>query len=368
MKICSPQLGMDPNSTLGGEVHDHFVLQNLARLGEKIYVYLPKKRDYQKHRNLTVQYAPIKHIPAFLFNIIEIPYLFKIYKKEKFQILRVHSPYFVGLGSLFFKLFNKQVPVVATYHLIENGFVFNLINRLTAQKYDAIFTVSKFVKNWLVKNYGVEADKVQVVYNGVNPSLKPQAKSLSLLKKFNLQDKFVILFMGVLIERKNPMFLLEIYKQLKSKHREVALIICGKGHLKSKLEKFTKENNLSDVIFANEAYGEEKLELFNLCDVFALPSKNEGFGLVVAEAMACRKAVIVADNSSLREIVKAGEDGILAKTDNTNDWTQKLEELLTNKRLREKLGANAYRKAKNLFNWGNAVHAHQKLFEKLTNA
>lgn len=359
---------MDPNSVLGGEVHDHFVLQNLAQSGEKIYVYLPNKRNYQKHQNLTVQYAPIKHIPAFLFNIIEIPYLFKIYKKEKFQILRVHSPYFVGLGSLLFKLFNKQVPVVATYHLVENGLAFDLINRLTAQKYTAIFTVSNFVKNWLVQKYGVDSGKVHVVYNGVDPSLKPQAKSLSLLKKFNLQGKFVILFIGVLEDRKNPMFIMEIYKQLKSKHKEIAIVICGRGHLRPKLEKFTKENNLSDVIFINEAYGKEKQELFNLCDVFALPSKNEGFGLVVAEAMVCRKAVVVSNNSSLKEIVKDGKDGILAETDDEEDWIQKLERLLVDKRLREKLGANGYRKAKNLFNWENAAQAHQKLFEKLTNA
>jgi len=87
LKICSPQLGFNPNSDLGGEVHDHFVLHSLAKRGHTIFVYLPKDRPYGKHHNIIVQRAPFKHIPAFLFNFLIIPYLFSTYKKEKFDIL-----------------------------------------------------------------------------------------------------------------------------------------------------------------------------------------------------------------------------------------------------------------------------------------
>ena len=106
MKVCSPQLGLSPNSDLGGEVHDHFILQGLANRGHKIFVFLPKDKDYQHNKNIVVSRAPFKHIPAITFNLLIIPYLFKTYRKEKFDILRVHNPYFVGLGALFFKFFH----------------------------------------------------------------------------------------------------------------------------------------------------------------------------------------------------------------------------------------------------------------------
>ena len=121
LKICSPQLGLNPNSDLGGEVHDHFVLQSLAKNGHKIFIYLPKDRPYQRHHNIIVARAPIKHIPAILFNFLVIPYLFRTYKKEKFDILRVHNPYFVGLGALIFKIFHPQVPIATIHHLAENN-------------------------------------------------------------------------------------------------------------------------------------------------------------------------------------------------------------------------------------------------------
>src|SRR4030042_5675118 len=134
LKICCPQLGLNPNSDLGGEVHDHFVLHSLAKRGHKIFVYLPKDRPYEKHPNLIITRAPIKHIPALLFNFLVIPYLFKTYKKEKFDILRVHNPYFVGLGALFFKFFHPNVPIVTTHHLVEVSFLFDTINKITVPK------------------------------------------------------------------------------------------------------------------------------------------------------------------------------------------------------------------------------------------
>ena len=99
LKICSPQLGLDPNSDLGGEVHDHHVLQGLAKRGHKIFVYLPKGRSYRKHKNIVVERVPFKHIPAFAFNFIALPYLFRTYNRERFDILRIHTPYFLGIAA-----------------------------------------------------------------------------------------------------------------------------------------------------------------------------------------------------------------------------------------------------------------------------
>lgn len=350
MKICSPQLGLDPNSCLGGEVHDYFVIKNLAKNGHKVYIYLPKGREYEKHKNIIVEHVPIKHIPAILYNLIVIPYLFKTYNREKFDILRIHNPYFLGLGALTFKFFHPNIPILTTYHLTEENPLYDFINRLTIKRYDKIVCVSNYLKNWIIKKYGVDEEKVTVIYNGVDPSLKPNVKNQTLEKKYNLKGKFTILFMGLLIQRKNPMFLLKVFKLLKAENDDVSLIICGKGPLKGQVNDFIKKNDLTDIHLIDSVYGKDKVDIFNLCDVFALPSSNEGFGLVVAEAMACAKPVIVAANSSLSEIVTNGKDGYLLNF-NAQKWVNKIKTLMSDKYLRERIGNNGKNKSKLQFNW-----------------
>lgn len=364
MKICSPQLGLAINSVLGGEVHDHFVIQGLANKGHKIFVYLPKDRSYQKNNNVIVSRAPIKHIPAITFNLFIIPYLFSQYKKEKFEILRVHNPYFVGIGALLFKFFHPEVKIVATHHLSEDSFFFNLINKLTVSKYDVIIAVSNHLKNWLIESFKINQSKVHVIYNGVDPMLKPMPKSQILIKEFNLKGKFVFLFIGLLIRRKNPIFLLQIFKELRKKDKDVALIICGRGPLKEQIKKFINANSLSNVHMLDEAFNEKKVSVFNLCDVFTLPSQKEGFGLVVAEAMACGKPVIASANSSLPEIVKSGENGYLLEGD-PQEWASKLLMLKKNNRLRTKLGKNAAEKAHIDFDWSKAITRHENVYKNL---
>ncbi len=362
MKICSPQLGLNPNSHLGGEVHDHFILQSLANKGNKIFVYLPKNRPYQKNKNMIVEYAPIKHIPAILFNLTVIPYLFRTYKREKFDILRIHNPYFLGLGALVLKLFYPNIPIITTYHLVEENPLYNYVNKLTAKRYDKIVCVSNYLKNWLIKKYGVDEKKIFVIYNGVDPIIKPEIKNKTLVKKYNLEDKFTILYMGLLIPRKNPMFLLEVFKQLKTENKNVSLLICGKGLLKSHIEDFIRKNNLRDVHLINYVYGQDKADIFNICDVFAFPSTNEGFGLVVAEAMTCTKPVIVADNSSLCEIVTDGKDGYLVELD-VQEWVNKIKILINDNYLRQKIGNNGKIKSKLLYSWSRSIQKYETVLK-----
>lgn len=366
MKICSPQLGLDPKSYLGGEVHDYFVIKNLAKSGHKIFVYLPKNRSHEKHKNVFVEYAPIKHIPAIMFNLIIIPYLFKTYKREKFDILRIHNPYFLGLGAQVFKLFHPNVPVITTFHLVEENPLYDLINKFTVRKYDKIVCVSHYLKNWLVAKYHVDEKKITVIYNGVDPSLKPKIINQTLVKKYDLENKFTILFMGLLIPRKNPMFLLEVFRQLKKEIGNIALVISGVGPSKYQMDDFIKKHQLNDAHLIDPVYGKQKVDIFNLCDVFTLPSLNEGFGLVVAEAMACAKPVIVTANSSLSELVTDGKEGYLLNL-NPHEWVSKIKALIVDNKLRKIVGTNGKNKVESQFNWKGFSQKYENVINNMIN-
>src|SRR3989344_5544396 len=126
MVICSPQLGLNPKSILGGEVFDREILLGLAKKGIKIEIILPKNKPYDKNiKNWNITHLPISHFPAIFGNVLYLPYLFLIHKKSKYEIIRLHQPQFLGLLALIFKLFHKNVKIVATYHQFrETNFMF----------------------------------------------------------------------------------------------------------------------------------------------------------------------------------------------------------------------------------------------------
>lgn len=368
IRICSPELGLSPQSVLGGEVHDREILKALAKLGVEVEILLPKNRPYNKTiKNWQVKYASIKHIfPAYLFNLLVIPYLFKTYKEKQFRILRIHSPYFVGPAALFFKLFHKEVVLIPSYHLKEKNPFFNLINKLTMKKWDRVITVSHYLKKTLVDDYQVDSKKIKVIYNGVSSIFKPQKKDSRLVKKLGLKGKRVLLYVGLLTKRKNVGFLFDVLAKIKKEYPKAILLICGDGPEKKKLIRQAERWQLNDrVIFTGPYYSKDLVKIFNLADIFVFPSKNEGFGLVVAEAMACKKPVIVSNNSSLPEIVDEGKNGFLAETNNLKDWEKKLRILIENKSLREEFGKKGRRKILKSFSWEKAAQKTYKFYKNL---
>lgn len=347
LRICSPQLGLDPQSILGGEIYDHEVLKGLAELGVKVDILLPKNRPYDKTiKNWHVNFLPITHIPAYLFNLLELPYLFAIYRRRPFQILRLHAPYFTGIGAWLFKLFHPQVKLVATYHQARRDWPFDLINRLFIHRWDAIITDSLAAKQDLIRRFNLLPHKITVIPGGAPPDLKPNWR-----RKHKITT---LLFMGLLTPRKNPLFLIKVIKKLAS---PVKLIFCGDGPLKSKLT--------THAIIHPPVFGKAKQQLYSQADIFVHPALHEGLPLVVLEAMACGLPVVISAGFSAAEMIDHGKTGYLAKTNDVKDWVDKLNLLINNAALRHRFGRAARAKQLRQFSWAKAAQAHLHLFKSL---
>lgn len=367
MRICSPQLGLSEKSVLGGEVHDVNLLKELAQKGVLIDVLLPKGRDTFGHKNLFVKRLPFKSVfPPHLFNLYALSYIFGDYSKNKFDILRIHSPYFLGFAALVFKKKNPNVKVVTTIHLKETRPDFKVILSNTINVYDHIFAVSNYLKDWIIREYGVDPQKITVVYNGVDNSLKPESKNKQLQKRLNLENKVTLLNIGLLVNRKNPLVLLDIYKRLVINYPNLALLFCGSGPLKHEINKIIKDDRWKErVRIIEPVFGKDKKDVFNLADIFIFPSQNEGFGLVAAEAMACGKPVIASDNSSLPELVEENETGYLAQTNDLDTWINKITELIDNPKRRVEFGKKARVKQQTEFTWEKVADKTLKVYKEL---
>lgn len=366
IKIYSPLLGMSPLAKLGGEVHDYNLIKYLCLKNNKVEVLLPKGAKYEPQPNLKVNYLPINHIfPPHLFNILVIPYIFKKCLKKDMDILRIHTPYFLGFAALFVKTFFPTTKIVTTIHLKEERFDLHWILKMTIGSYDHIFTVSKYLKNWLINSYNFDPNKITVIYNGVEGILKPANKDKQLVKKYKVAGKVVLLTIGSLISRKNILFLIDLFEKVLQKKKNVSLVICGKGYLKKQIKKTISGKNIKNITLIDSAYGQSKAKLINLTDIFLFPSLNEGFGLVAVEALACGIPVIASDNTSLPEIINNRKNGLLAKTSNLNDWLNKCLMLINDSSYRKRLGRNGRKDLNKNFSWDVVTEKTLKVLEKL---
>ncbi len=178
-----------------------------------------------------------------------------------------------------------------------------------------------------------------------------------------MHKKKVLLFLGGLKKRKNPVFLINLFKRLNNK--DLVLIIAGDGPLRKEMQSRTKKNALSDrVIFTGFVSENKKTDFYNLADIVLLPSLKEGFGMIAAEAGACGKTVIASDNSSLKEIIINGKTGFLAKTNDIDDWIKKINSLIANQSAAKNMGWQARQRIINKFNWNKNIASQLKVYQK----
>jgi len=355
ISICSPQLGLSPESNSGGEVYDREVISHLCQKNITVHTLLPRGRTFPKLDNLKVKHALIRSmIPPYFFNLFVFPYLLKTYFVHRFDILRVHNPYFVGPSALLFKYMFPKVPLVLSHLHLENGFN-QFIDRLTIKKYDHIITISQSTKNEIVENFNYPASKISVAYPGVDKKFQPAPRP---------KNKITLLFLGGLKPRKNLTFLLQVFKKLN--HKKLRLVFAGTGPLLNKLKNKSSQLQLQEQIeFLGFIPEKDKVKLYQSADILLLPSLKEGFGMTITEAGACAVPAVGADHYSIKEIIKDNQTGFLAQPNNIDDWVDKINQLIKSPSLRQKMGKQAQKHVRRKFSWDKNINTHLKVFKKL---
>jgi len=223
----------------------------------------------------------------------------------------------------------------------------------------AIFTISRFSKNAIIKAYRVNPKQVVVTYPGINTMLNDKCKMLNMEKKYGIA-KHYILSVGTIQPRKNYTRLIAAFsgflKSNKQRFGEIDLVIVGKkGWIVEEILEAPKTYQVADrVKFLDFVPDNDLPALYRGALCFALPSLYEGFGLPVLEAMACGCPVVVSRVSSLPEI--AGESGIYVDPTSVESITKGLltavrERNLMQGKIRVKKGLEQVKK----FSWDKAA-------------
>ena len=367
MIIYSPQLGLSPTSTLGGEVYDRETLTRLAKSGHKIRVLLPRNRFHDQLKNFKIDFAPLTHIPAHFYNLFWLPCALKLAQKKQFQLLRIHVPEFFGPGVWVFKQLFPRIPVIGHYHLDETGFIFNFVNRLFLNCHDLVIADSHYLASQIKKKFHISSKKIAVVHCGTDiDQLKPGKKNSLLVQKWQLKNQVVILYLGLFIKRKNPAFLIKVFARLKKLHPHIKLIMIGKGPEENNLKALTQKLKLTpDIIFPGPQYGLDKLAYYQTADIFAFPSHNEGFVLSILEAMSAGLPLVVPHTVSFPEAVTHGSNGYLCRPGHLKSWTKTLSKLIRYKKLRQAMSRQARRRATKDFSWQVCAQKLAKSYQAL---
>lgn len=233
---------------------------------------------------------------------------------------------------------------------------------------DLVLADSQSTKDDLVELLGVESDRIEVVYPGVEERFRP-IKDRTLLdgvrKRYNLPPRF-ILGLGTLQPRKNFTRLIQAYSLLITHYPFLHLVIAGgKGWLYEEIFATVERLGLEEkVVFLGFVADQHLPALYNLADLFVFPSLYEGFGIPPLEAMACGTPVITSDASSLPEVVS--EAGPMVEATSVEALTEALKRVLEDNSLRERMMAKGVEQAKK-FTWEKAAAKLLSLYEAISN-
>ncbi|MFA6386473.1 MAG: glycosyltransferase [Candidatus Paceibacterota bacterium] len=202
--------------------------------------------------------------------------------------------------------------------------------------------------NDLLQKLSKKGQKSEIISNGIDIKEFSPKPIGDFNKKFRIdEDATKLLFVGRLFPEKSIDTLIRAMPYVIKKYPNTHLMIVGGGYLKPNLEKLAIGLNVDKhTTFLGLVSEEDKVLAFNACDMFILPSLAELEGMVVLEAMACGKPIIIGDAEMSASRFFVNENGFLFKSKDPNDLADKISTLVENKELREKMGRKSLEDSK----------------------
>ena len=219
----------------------------------------------------------------------------------------------------------------------------------------------------IIKNYGISDDHIHYIPPGVNTDFFKPVDSSDLKKKYNLENSDIILYLGRIVKGKGVDKLIKILNFIVKKNKNVKLVIVGgdAGYLPIVKSLILKYNLTKYVIFVGYALNEDLPKYYSMADLVIYPSRQEIFGLVICEAAACGKPVIGSNIMGPSEIIVNGKTGYTSDFKNLNELSEKIIELLNDKKLLVQMGNNGLQRVKKEYSWKINAESHFRLYKKI---
>lgn len=252
-------------------------------------------------------------------------------EQEKFDVVHVQMPYSPQLAGRVVSSAPGKTAVAGTFHIAPHSKLVHVGNRLLRQvvggslgRFDEIVSVSPVAQDFAYKTFGVESS---VIPNTIR--LEPFYRAKPFTKYAHTKT---IVFLGRLVERKGCMQLLQAIAELRrQKPGDFKVLICGIGPLESTLKAYVRQHKLTEIVefvgFVTEA---DKPRYLASADLAVFPSTGgESFGIVLLEAMAAARGVVLAGNNPGYSSVLGDHPEVMFDPYNTPQLAKKLQMYLT---------------------------------------
>lgn len=274
---------------------------------------------------------------------------------------RVSCPVVLSVHDMVGILFARNFPPAARFY-------WSRYLPYTLRFASHIITGSASAKNDIIRLAKIQPDRIHVIPHGRDENFRPiqdQQALAEVQKRLNLPNDF-LLFVSTIEPRKGMDTLIDAFAQVADNISDDLVMVGRRGWYWERLVQNVQELGLENrVHFLDYSPARDLPLIYNLAKAFVFPSRYEGFGLTVLEAMSCGTPVICSDASSLPEV--AGDAAILIPPDDTRRWEIEIVRVTRDPGLRNELRERGLKQAQK-FSWERAALDTVSVYELLLHA
>ena len=299
-------------------------------------------------------------------------------KQDDFDVVHVHLPFAANILVNINRRLREKMVYTAHIGEEKKRFALNSSAPLVLKLFSPDLSLMKRIKKSVVLNEplkeklinkGVEEEKLEVIPNGIdvdgfNLSKEEVEKVKS---KYGIaDDKVVVMFSGSITPRKGVIHLVKAVEMIDD--GRIFLLIVGNPNVDREYAKmvmdYVKKKNINAKFTGFVPY-EDLKALYSACDIFVLPSFEEGFGLVLTEALASGKPLIGSNVGGIPMQIKEGWNGFLVEPGDYKQLAEKITYLLENEEERKRMGRNSRRLAEEEFDWSKIAEKYLKIYKEV---
>jgi len=320
----------------GIQVYSAFILEALVNLYPNINYDIFLKHDTPSSRNLSCSCKTHFHFAGVCPLWLRTPaYATQIIGRGLWQgpnlIITTHLHFTVA--AYWLKRLTG-IPYWTVAHGIEAWNIQHPALQNALRDTDRILAVSSYTRDRLLKEQNLDPDKISLLPNTFDSNrFQIASKPTYLLERYGLTLKQPIILtvsrLSSAEQYKGYDRILQALPQIRQVIPTVHYMLVGKGDDRTRIEQLIAQLQLQECVTLAGFVADDQLgDYYNLCDVFAMPSKREGFGIVYLEALACGKPALGGNQDGAIDALCHGELGVLVNPDDTDAIAQTLIEIL----------------------------------------
>lgn len=284
-----------------------------------------------------------------------------LFHVKKHDVIIVTSPpLFVGITGVIAKYF-KKIPLVFEVRdlwpesAIDTGVVTNkiiiktafFIEKISYKNADKINVLTPAFKKVLIEKKGINSNKIIYIPNGADLDIfQPGPRDNWVREKYNLQDKFVVTYLGAHGVANHLDSLLDVAKEF-SDEENIMIVLIGDGMKKAELKKRAESENIKNILFVDSQPKHIIPDFCNASDICtAVLKKIDTFKTVypnkVFDYMSCAKPILLGIDGVARELVEESGSGYYVDPEDAKEFADNIRKLQKDENLRIELGKNGY--------------------------